>query len=163
MRISILKIVPFCELLHSPLIVEEMQIWWIEDKVRIDLLSIYIPLVTPRNVLLIDPLPPKCKSLQRAEVPQKDILPITEWIQSMTSGTSLNHHAYYQWHKYCSLSHVSILFSLRTGKKYDKKHFINSIDTANFYGTHLVIFCCISFRSQVMKVWKNESNTYGHS
>jgi len=33
---------------------------------------------------------------------------------------------------------------------------IRSIDRANTYRIHFVLFCCISFRTQVMKIWKNE-------
>jgi len=35
-----------------------------------------------------------------------------------------------------------------------------SIDRANVYRIHFVLFCSISFRFQVMKVWKNEREQY---
>ena len=59
---------------------------------------------------------------------------------------------YYQWQKYSSLSYVSNLSYLEMGGGTTKKNSVKSIDRSNTYRFHFVLFSCISFRSQVMKV-----------
>jgi len=49
-------------------------------------------------------------------------------------------------------SHMFHFSNLKTGRDTTKKHSIRSIDRANIYRIHFVLFCCISFRSQVTKV-----------
>jgi len=36
----------------------------------------------------------------------------------------------------------------------------NKVDRGNIYRIHLVLICCIAFRSNVMKVWKNSREQY---
>jgi len=61
---------------------------------------------------------------------------------------------YHQSQKNCSLSYFSNLSNFKTGRDSTKKHSIKSIDRANIYRIQFVLFCCMSFHSQVMKVWK---------
>jgi len=51
-------------------------------------------------------------------------------------------------------------FVLENGRRYGKKHSVKSIERANIYQIHFVLFSCISFRSQVMRVWENEREQY---
>lgn len=47
---------------------------------------------------------------------------------------------------------------LEKRKRYDKGAlYIISIDRTNIYQIQFALFCCISFRSQAMKVRKNEA------
>ena len=52
--------------------------------------------------------------------------------------------------KYYSLSYVSNLSNLKTGRGTAKKHSFRSIDRANIYRDHFVFFCCMSFNP---KLW----------
>jgi len=62
--------------------------------------------------------------------------------------------------EYCSLSCVSNLSNLKTGRDTTKRHSIISIDRANIFWSHFALFWFISFGSQVMKDWKNERKQY---
>jgi len=53
------------------------------------------------------------------------------------------------------------LSNFETERERTKKHSVMSIDKANIYRIHFAVFCGISFRSQVMNVWKMRgSNTF---
>jgi len=76
---------------------------------------------------------------------------------------SISHfYMYYEWQKYCSLSYVSDLSNLKTGSDRTKKQSMKSIDRVNTCRIMTVLYCCISFCSQVMKLWKigGGSNTF---
>jgi len=57
-------------------------------------------------------------------------------------------------------SHILQSSNLKTWRGTTKKHSMKSIDRANMNWINSVLFCCISFRSQVMKVRKNWREQY---
>jgi len=66
---------------------------------------------------------------------------------------------YYQWQEYCSLSYVSNS-TLRTRRDTTKQHSSKSMDRANIYRIHCMLFYFISFRFQVVKFWRHLRELY---